>query len=297
MQDYPKEKIEVIIVDGGSRDKTLEIVRKSSVDKILHNPLRTGEAGKSIGVEASSNEIILFQDSDNVLGERDWLSRMVRPFRDKGIVGAEPLYYTYRARDPLITRYCSLLGMNDPICLYLGNYDRYSYVTGKWTGLPVKTSNHDGYILLELNTINVPTIGANGFLVRAEAMKSLKYKPYLFDIDAVHQLVENGFNRVAKVRIGIVHLFANDVTTFTRKTHRRVRDYLFYEKRGARDYPWRSRNAALLKFVFCTILVFPIVKDAMRGYRKLPEVAWLFHPIASWITLITYGLEYLAPKS
>jgi glycosyltransferase involved in cell wall biosynthesis len=38
-QDYPKDKIEVIIVDGGSKDKTLEIARKYGVDKNLRNSL------------------------------------------------------------------------------------------------------------------------------------------------------------------------------------------------------------------------------------------------------------------
>lgn len=42
-QDYPRAKIEIIIADGGSRDRTLEIARKYKVDKIVRNPLRTGE--------------------------------------------------------------------------------------------------------------------------------------------------------------------------------------------------------------------------------------------------------------
>src|SRR2546427_13222053 len=78
-QDYPRDKVEVIVVDGGSRDRTLEIVGKCGVDKVLDNPLRTGEAGKSVGVGASRNTILLFQDSDNILNEPDWLRRMVRP--------------------------------------------------------------------------------------------------------------------------------------------------------------------------------------------------------------------------
>ncbi|MDH5782860.1 MAG: glycosyltransferase, partial [Candidatus Bathyarchaeota archaeon] len=186
-QDYTREKIEIIIADGGSKDKTLEIAKKFDVDRILHNPLRTGEAGKAVGVEAAKNEIILLQDSDNVLNEKGWLRRMVEPLEDAGIVGAEPLYYAYRKEDSLITRYCALLGMNDPFCLYLGNYDRYSYVTGKWTELQVKASDDGDYLLLELDERNIPTIGANGFLVRAKALKKVKYKPYLFDIDVVYQ--------------------------------------------------------------------------------------------------------------
>ena len=292
-QDYPREKIEIIIADGGSKDKTLEIAEKFKVDKILHNPLRTGEAGKAVGLEAAKNEIMLFQDSDNILDRRDWLRKMVEPFGDLSIVGAEPLYYTYRKEDSLITRYCALLGMNDPLCLYLGNYDRYSYVTGKWTELAVKTVDNGNYLLLELDEKNIPTIGANGFLVRARELKKVEYKPYLFDIDVVYQLIRMGQDRFAKVKIGIVHRFANNIGTFMRKTYRRIRDYLFYERHGMRNYPWRRLSRVrILKFAFYTLLIIPVLRDSVKGYKKRPDKAWLFHPIACWIVFVTYGVIY-----
>jgi len=293
-QDYPREKIEIIIADGGSKDKTLEIAGKFEVDKILHNPLRTGEAGKAAGVEVAKNEIILLQDSDNILNKRGWLRRMVEPFEDASISGAEPLYYTYRKEDSLITRYCALLGMNDPLCLYLGNYDRYSYVTLKWTELMVKTRDNGSYLLLELDERNIPTIGANGFLVRVKELKKVEYKPYLFDIDVVYQFIRTGQNRFAKVKIGIVHLFANNVRTFTRKTYRRIRDYLYYEKHGMRNYPWRRLSRArILKFALYTLLLIPIVRDSVKGYKKMPDKAWLFHLPACWLTLFTYSFKFI----
>lgn len=293
-QHYPRAKIEIVIADGGSKDKTLEIAEKFDVDKILRNPLRTGEAGKAVGVEAAKNEIILLQDSDNILNEREWLRKMVEPFEDTSIIGAEPLDYTYRKEDSLITRYCALLGMNDPICLYLGNYDRYSYITGKWTELLVKTRDDGNYLLLELDEKNIPTIGANGFLVRAKALRKAKYKPYLFDIDVVYQFIGMGQNKFAKVKIGIVHLFANDLGTFARKTYRRIRDYLFYEKHGMRNYPWRRLSRIrTLKFAFYTLLIFRIVRDSVKGYKRMPDKAWLFHPLACWLTLFTYGVTFI----
>ena len=293
-QDYPREKLEIIIADGGSKDKTLEMAKKFGVDKILHNPLRTGEAGKAVGVKDAKNEIILLQDSDNILNERNWLRRMVEPFEDGGIIGAEPLYYTYRKADSLITRYCALLGMNDPICLYLGNYDRYSYVTGKWTELLVKTRDNGNYLMLELDERNIPTIGANGFLVRASVLNEVRYKPYLFDIDVVYQLIRMGQSRFAKVKMGIVHLFANDVGTFLRKTYRRIRDYLFYEKHGMRNYPWRRLSRIrILKFALYALLMIPMVRDSVKGYKKIPDKAWLFHPLSCWLTLFIYGIVFI----
>ncbi len=118
----------------------------------------------------ASGEIIALIDSDNILPERDWFARMAAPFDDPEIAGAEPLYYTYRKEDGYITRYCAMLGMNDPLCLFLGNYDRMCMVTGKWTQMPVIQEDKGNYFKIELDDKKLPTIGANGFLVRRDAL-------------------------------------------------------------------------------------------------------------------------------
>ena len=120
----------------------------------------------------------------------------------------------------------------------------------------------------------------------------MDYKPYLSDIDVVHQVTGIGQNSFAKVKIGIVHLFANNVGTFTRKTYRKIRDYLSYEKHGMRKYPWRRLSRVRkLKFALYTLLIIPIIRDSVKGYKKMPDKAWLFHPLACWLTLFTYGIS------
>ena len=293
-QDYPSDKIEVIVADGGSSDMTVEIAREYNLVKVLRNPLRTGEAGKAVGAEMAKSELVAFIDSDNILPSPNWLKAMVKPFKDQEIVGTEPLYYTLRERDPLIARYCALIGMNDVLCLFLGNYDRYSYLTGRWTELKVDTVDRGHYMQVELDEKNMPTMGANGFLVRAEALKSVNYKPYLFDVDMVYQLVNVGHNKFAKVKIGIVHLYANSIKEYMRKTRRRIRDYLYYKRFGARKYPWkRLSKLGTLKFILHTLLIVPIVRSSLKGYRKIPNKAWLFHPMSCWFTLLTYVISYV----
>jgi glycosyltransferase involved in cell wall biosynthesis len=292
IQDYPKTKVEVIVVDGGSKDKTLEVADKYGISQKLYNPLRTGEAGKAVGVQAADYEIIALVDSDNILQGTNWLREMVAPFRNPKIVGAEPLFYTYRMKDPLISRYCALLGMNDPLCLYLGNYDRYSYVSERWTEAAVKTVDMNDYILVELvDEKNLPTIGANGFLIRTELVRKLDYRPYLFDIDIIYQLAKEKKNTFAKVKIGIIHLFAGSTNDFIKKTYRRIRDYTYYKRKSMRKYPWnKADKLKLLRFIFYTVLLFPSFKDSIKGYRNMPDKAWFYHPLACQLTLLTYSI-------
>lgn len=288
-QDYPRDKIEIIIADGGSSDDTLKIAEKFT-DKIYPNPLRTGEAGKAVGVKHSNGEIIALIDSDNILPEKDWFTRMVAPFEDEEIAGTEPLYYTHRPTDGIITRYCALIGMNDPLCMFTGNYDRMNLITGKWTGMPVIEIDKDDFLKIRLESQRLPTIGANGFLVRKSLLDKCAVDDYLFDIDVVYELTLQGYNTFAKVKTGIVHIFSGNLATFTRKQSRRIKDYGFHNKKGTRKYPWaKLPKTGLFKFILYTVTVFPLFFQASRGWIKKHDNAVFFHILACWITLIVYS--------
>ncbi|MFA6561643.1 MAG: glycosyltransferase [Verrucomicrobiia bacterium] len=288
-QDYPKELIEIVIADGGSADDTLAIAREHT-DKIFPNPLKTGEAGKAVALRNASGEIVAFVDSDNILPTPDWLRRMMEPFDDSEIVASEPLQYTYRAQDGMITRYCALIGMNDPLCLFLGNYDRYCQLTGKWTELPVEVEERADYLKVGFPGGRLPTIGANGFLMRRSELAGQLASDYLFDIDVLYEIAATRALRIAKVKTGIIHLFCGEVSDFSRKQKRRVRDYLYYQSLSVRKYPWgASSRAGLIKFVLATVTVLPLLWQSLRGYLRQPDVAWFFHPVACWITLWQYG--------
>lgn len=297
MQDYPKEKLEVIIADGGSTDGTMEVI-KSKLSTInyqrLTNPLKTGEAGKAVGVKKAKNEIIALIDSDNILPQADWLKRMVEPFQDKEIVASEPLYYTYRKADPYITRYCALLGINDPICLFLGNYDRFCLLTGRWTEVPHKEEDNENYLKIEFpDPDSLPTIGANGFLIRRDVLQKQSIGDYLFDIDTIYDLSSCGC-KIAKVKTGIVHLYCNNISQFIRKQRRRIRDYNYYKKLGLRKFPWgKAKKIGIIKFFIFTILALPLLFQGLNGVFKKRDPAWFFHPIACWLTLLIYGYNTL----
>jgi len=182
-QEYPQEKIEIIIVDGGSVDETLNIARKYN-SKIFNNPLKTGEAGKAVGIKKSKGELVALIDSDNILPRKDWFRRMIAPFKNPEIVGAEPWKYTYRKIGGFIERYCALIGMNDPVIMFYGNYDKLNILTGKWTEVPLTEIDRGNWIevILERGK-EIPTIGANGSIFRSSFIKKAGISDYLFDID------------------------------------------------------------------------------------------------------------------
>jgi len=289
-QDYPRDSLEIIIVDGGSTDRTIAIARDKGVDKILPNPLRTGESGKAEGVRASSGELILMIDSDNILVGTDWLRRMAVPFDDLDVVASEALRWEYRRADHFINRYQALTGINDPLSLFIGNYDRFSTLTGRWTDMRIHEEPREGWSKVRLDPDQVPTMGANGFLVRRSAFELVPVGDYLFDIDFVHELVARGARTVARVDVPIRHYFCDSVRRFYWKTRRRTDDYFYFERLGLRSYPWtQNRSRGIVLFVVSTITVLPIFAQAVRGYRRRPDPAWFFHLPACWITLGVYA--------
>lgn len=288
-QEYPSEKVEIIIVDAGSTDDTLAIASREGVAKVLSNPLRTGEAGKTVGIREAKGELLAFIDSDNILDGTDWLRKMVLPFENPEIFCSECYALTYRPTDSVIDRYCSLIGMNDPIHLFLGNYDRLSTLTGKWTGLPLEMTDRGDFYEVVLTKDCIPTMGANGCLIRRAVVQEVKLDAYYFDIDVIHQLVSRGHTRAGFVKKGIVHLYCPDLKTFARKQGRRIKDFLHYRKLGQRTYPHQRYRWGYIKFIVCCLLVFPLLIQSVYGYTRKNDPAWFIHPIACWLTLLTYG--------
>jgi glycosyltransferase involved in cell wall biosynthesis len=292
-QNYPIEKVSLIIIDAFSTDKTVEIA-KSFGAQVLINPRITGEAGKAVGAKAAKSEILAFIDSDNVLPSNDWLTKMIVPImNDQTIVASEPIYYSYDTKEPTLIRYCSLIGADDPLSLYLGFYGRYSYITDKWTDLSLDMQDMGLYCKINLGPGIIPTMGANGFVIRKNVLYKTQYFPYLFDIDIIYDLINIGHNSFARVKTSIFHLYVITFTSYIKKTHRRIRDY--YKFNSLRKYPWTKFNKkSLLKFVFGVITIYPITGDAIKGYKRKPDTAWFLHWFVCFLTAYVYGLKELS---
>lgn len=308
-QNFNKSQYEIIIADGGSTDTTREIAKKYNA-VIIDNPLKTGEAGKMAALKAAKNEYVVFLDSDNILIDQDWISKMLTPFQDSQILATEPIRYDARKNDDPLTRYFAYLGMGDPTNLFLGNYDRWCAITNRWTSLRLEEETSDGYRKVKIYKGNTPTIGANGFVIKRELLTSLLIKDYLFDIDVLSLLMDKNDEKgtycyIAKVDTGVVHLFTGSLKTFVRKQQRRIRDYVYYNSINMRAhseakkinpilkllYPGGINLGGLLLYVASGVTIIPLLVQAAIGYVRKPDWVWLYHPLICELTLYVYITE------
>ncbi len=81
--DYPKQDIEIIVVDNGSTDRTQEIALKYGA-KLFAQPLLNIAGLRNLGVQQSKGEIIGFVDADCIVS-KDWLRNASKYFNDWSI--------------------------------------------------------------------------------------------------------------------------------------------------------------------------------------------------------------------
>lgn len=76
---------EVIVVDGGSSDRTVEIAEEFAV-RILSDPRRPVGAARNAGAEVARGEILAFIDADTVASS-SWLETIAQNFNHSRVVG------------------------------------------------------------------------------------------------------------------------------------------------------------------------------------------------------------------
>ncbi|MFH0927333.1 MAG: glycosyltransferase [Candidatus Micrarchaeota archaeon] len=82
-QEYGGD-VEIIVADGNSTDRTVEIAQKYC-DKVVKETTRTIAAGRQAGCGVAGGEYFLFIDAD-CIADSHWISSMVRAFEKNNAV-------------------------------------------------------------------------------------------------------------------------------------------------------------------------------------------------------------------
>lgn len=140
-QTYPTDRYELLVVDNGSTDDTVERLGSRSRIRLLHEPVASSYRARNRGLAAARGEHILFTDADCV-PTNDWIAHAVAALesdRDAGIVGGRiTLFSAEMAPHPMMRLYEETFAFNQEEAVRSG----YS-VTANWIS-PAKLLNEVG---------------------------------------------------------------------------------------------------------------------------------------------------------
>jgi len=99
--DYPKDKMEIIVVDDGSTDNTLKEMKKLALEDSRIKPLHKENGGpadaKNYGIKHAKGGFIVTLDSDSFAAP-EALKNMIGYFEDKRVMSVTPSMAVYKPK-------------------------------------------------------------------------------------------------------------------------------------------------------------------------------------------------------
>ena len=295
-QDYPKAAIEHLVMDGGSTNASLSLAKQYGC--IIHSMPRlrnNSEGRKGWGIKLARNNVIAFIEADNILVGKDWFRKMVLPFiHEKDVIGTFSMHNSYERDMPALTRYCALIGINDPTVYYLGKSEKMPRFEHRYTkGIPVKDTKD--YMVVRFTRNSLPTLGDNGHMVRRSVITKVNMNPEKFlHTDAFYQLAGRGYDTYGVVKNSIIHYTGSAIFGLYKRrvafkrlffdTKRTTRSYYVFNKDSSSD------KLRLALFVIYSLTFIQPLLISVRGFVAVPDSAWFLHPIVCFIAACSYGL-------
>jgi cellulose synthase/poly-beta-1,6-N-acetylglucosamine synthase-like glycosyltransferase len=239
--DFQRDRYEVIIVDGGSTDKTLDVCRRFPVE-VVFCPKKGWSAALNLGVEKANGDIVCITNAD-VIVPRDWLRKIWEFFRDNpGVDGVGGPILPPRVCRNNIQRFEADIFFEDQ-------------------GFPVKLTRSRYMEMWGGGLIS----GPNYALTREALLRSGGFNESLAsysDVDLVWRLVKMGKHLVFNPEIKIIDMGSP------------------YTLRGVfkQQFKWGKGRGELMK-IHCADKVTDDLKvELVSSYQALGAVLLLFSP-------------------
>lgn len=289
-QNYPKEKLEVFVVDDNSTDRTLEKVKKYDVKVIKHNS-KDPEVAKKLAFQKSSGDFFIYFDADIHLRGKNWFNEMLKPLlEDKTIAASFTRYYS-DSHSTSLERFLNLDPLQlDPI---------YQYFTPSLYELVLE--KRSGYVILSYSPERIPPAGL--CLHRKELIAPhLQGARRFLELDLLVDLVEQGNTNFAYVpETGLYHHHVQGFFELMKKRSRNVTS-VYLKDNQTRKYRWFNLSTfkgllkVLLWIVWANLLLPSVIRGLYRSLRCKNMVA-LYEPFVSLFITDIIVLSFLTNKA
>jgi glycosyltransferase involved in cell wall biosynthesis len=276
-QDYPADKTEIIIIDGGSAPKILEKCKKYN-PKIYRNEKILAEGkgmGKDQGIEKSAGKYIVIAEADIRLIGRNWIKNMIAPLeKDGNLFASVPGLYVDK-NDNSVNRYLSYVGV-DPFAVFRS-------LEGQLALNRVPLEDAQSYFKARLDKKRPYCMGSNGFMFRRELVE--RVGGYAQDVEFIARLAKNNFLEFAIPKEAkIFHDNVRSFSAFMKKRVRWAQAYSNFYVDEKKDFVWVDNKPHFMVYVLKNLLFLPNIPVSVKKCAEYRDFCWLLHPALMFLT-------------
>lgn len=288
-QNYPPDRVEILMVDGGSTDRTLEIGRRYDV-RIVPNPRVEPASAKLIGLMEAKGDYLLTCDSDEVTESSDAFRKRVRALQESPNT---PVVFPSGYKDPENAKFlsCFINEYGDPFSMFYYRLSKHHtrFIPRLKQSVTV-VQETDDYVLFEVAPHQRQPLMENG--ASGSVMDLHFFRAHFKDLLAVNAhgvmhlffyLMQTHTRRFALTKNdALVHHSTTDWMTYLRKINYRVINNIFYQQdlgnsgfHGRATYdPWYIRARKYIFLVYAFTLV-PVLIDSARDVVRRRDPRFL----------------------
>jgi glycosyltransferase involved in cell wall biosynthesis len=285
-QTYPRHRYEILIMDGGSSDRSQEIARGYGATVIEDKVSRHMEDSKSVALSRATGDYIVFVDADNEITHPDYVELAVKALQKfPEAMGVEGYYPPSSRMSSLCAYLTHLLHISDPV-LWLMSVKP----------ILVGTDGETEIWTLPTDSLAYP-LGANGFVYRRADLLTVKADERFQDVHVAVYLLQTGKRQWLRIRgRGVHHYYVQDLGTFLRKRRRAMVHFL--NTRREFKFSWLEKKPRIPGWLACVYgltFVGPLY-HALVGLMRDKDVRWLWHIPTSFVSVLGIVWGYVTHR-
>ncbi len=301
-QDYPKNCIDIMIVDGGSTDKTVDTARNYGC-RVLNNPKTEPVNAKLIGANNARGKFLITLDHDEVFENPHSISLKVDAAQQhpecKVVLGSGYI----RPKDyPRLNEYISEFG--DPFSLFVYEFPKgtgyFERVLKKRYKIIEENENYMMVSFERAKNLGIIELCCLGTMIDLDYFRSI---PDAFSNPSVmvhlfYEMLKEGHNRVIVTKSdGLVHYSADSIKAYFPKLKWRVCNNIHFQKMATSGFSGREEYQSSVKikkylFVPYTFLVVPCLIHALYYTFTRRNIAYMLHPFFCWYVMLQIIFQY-----
>lgn len=277
-QQYPKDRIEILVMDGGSTDRTKEIAESYGAT-VYFNKDKLPEPGLAAAYEKAKGDYMVYMAADNVLFDPEWTMKMIQPVIDnpKDVVAV----FSKVRNDPHDSIWNKYINEDqDPFSAFTFGNASHPDKFGRLYPLDYKG---DGYVVYKYDHVDFPLIALAQCTMLKTGLKRKKESRF-DDIMPLVDLIKEGKKIAYVTNTGLYHYsfsgFSNYVMKFRNRIYNSIRTNS-YDTRDVYNPAWRKIRKYLF-IPYSLTVVGPTIEGIYLAVRKR-KWYMIIHPLASFV--------------